>query len=78
MADDQSRLGKRARLVRALSFPVCTSAGTAVGYVCGAIAAQGKDAIFPPQISFALLGLLAGVVVSAIVATSIDIFWRHK
>lgn len=78
MPDEKNKTQRRAALARSLSFPVCVSLGTAVGYLIGLAAGRGVDSIFPPQVTFALIGLVIGIVVSAVVATSIDIAGRRK
>jgi hypothetical protein len=78
MADDEDKLRRRALLVRSLSFPVCTIGFTLFGAWLGVLEARGRDSIFPPQLSGGLIGLVIGVVVSAVTATAIDIKWPRK
>jgi len=74
--DDKT--ARRRRLVRGLSFPVCTLVGTLLGAFGWEMMRGGGDAMFPPRLAGALVGLVIGVVVSAVIATSIDLLNRRK
>jgi Na+/proline symporter len=74
MDDESDKSRRRALRIRALSFPVCTVGSTAVGGLIGLARRSGND-IFPLYLIFALIGLVVGVVMSAIVASAID--WKY-
>ena len=76
MAMDE-KTARRRRLVRGLSFPVCTLGGVLLGAWAGEMSGGG-DSIFPPRLAGALAGLVIGVVASAVIATSIDLANRRK
>ena len=73
MDEQERKLRRRRALVRLLSFPVCTTIGTGSGFVLGKIAGRGVDSIFPLQITYALVGLVIGIIVAAVIGTIIDI-----
>jgi hypothetical protein len=77
MAYDEKR-SRRRKWVRGLSFPVCTLGGTLLGAFVGEMMRGGGDSIFPPRLAWALIGLVIGVVVSAVIATTIDVANRRK
>ena len=78
MSQQNDKARRRALLVRGLSFPVCSIGFLLLGAWIGGAAARGRDSIFPPRLSGALIGLVISVVIAAIVATAIDIRWPRR
>jgi hypothetical protein len=75
---DEAKTARRRRLVRGLSFPVCTLGGTLLGAFVGEMLRGGGDSIFPPRLAWALVGLVIGLVAAAVIATSIDVANRRR
>ena len=73
MDDPEKNPRRRRALIRLLSFPVCVMTGTLAGFAVGTIAGRGKDSVMPPQLTYAVAGFVLGVILAAVIGTTIDI-----